>query len=232
MIPLTTCFTVWLLHVALSIPLFDLYPSVQRVRKTALSLARSLPHKNPDILVVDLAALLHDVLDKKYVSAAEAADPYGYFLPFFQSLVKDYALDLLSDGRAALIVKIVENVSWTTEKKLRESGKLEEWHVTCIELHCVQDADRLDAIGAFGGSQAFQNLWRTPAWMIYHRDHAMCSIQRGSEPVSLTNCVVTCLSLKVSDLCTPLRVVMIPPFNTFMINSSTYKIGSRRSPEK
>ncbi|KAF8554597.1 hypothetical protein OG21DRAFT_1462210 [Imleria badia] len=123
---------------------------VQRVRKTALSLARSLPHKNPDLLVVDLAALLHDVLDKKYVSAAEAVDPHAYFLPFFQSLAKNYSLDLISDGRAALIVKIMENVSWTTEKKLRESGKLGEWHTTCIELHCVQDADRLDAIGAFG----------------------------------------------------------------------------------
>ena len=137
------------------------YPSVQRVRKTALSLARSLPHKNPDLLVVDLAALLHDVLDKKYVSAAEAADPYAYFLPFFESLAEDYALDLISDGRGALIVKIMGNVSWTTEKRLRESGQLGEWHATCTELHCVQDADRLDAIGAFGGSRAFRNLEST-----------------------------------------------------------------------
>lgn len=126
-----------------------------------MSLARSLPHKNPDLLVVDLAALLHDVLDKKYVPAAEAADPYAYFLPFFQSLIKDCALDLISDGRAALIVRIVENVSWTTEKKLRESGKLEGWHTTCTELHCVQDADRLDAIGAFGGYNRLVNLETT-----------------------------------------------------------------------
>ncbi|KIJ66954.1 hypothetical protein HYDPIDRAFT_85179 [Hydnomerulius pinastri MD-312] len=123
---------------------------VERVRRTALSLARSLPNKTPDLLVIELAALLHDVLDKKYVPAAEAADPYAYFLPFFQSLARDHELDLISDGRARLVSKIIDNVSWTTEKKLRENGKLGEWHATCVELHCVQDADRLDAIGAFG----------------------------------------------------------------------------------
>jgi uncharacterized protein len=123
---------------------------VQRVRRTALSIARALSAQQPDLLVVELAALLHDVLDKKYVSEIEAADPYGYFLPFFQSLSSEHGLDLISDGRARQIVKIVENVSWTTEKELRSTGKIEEWHRVCVELHCVQDADRLDAIGAFG----------------------------------------------------------------------------------
>jgi uncharacterized protein len=120
------------------------------VRRTALSIARALSAQQPDLLVVELAALLHDVLDKKYVSEIEAADPYGYFLPFFQSLSSEHGLDLISDGRARQIVKIVENVSWTTEKELRSTGKIEEWHRVCVELHCVQDADRLDAIGAFG----------------------------------------------------------------------------------
>lgn len=107
--------------------------------------------KNPDYLVIELAALLHDVLDKKYVSEEQAADPYSFFLPFFQE--QDHRspeVKLVSSGKAHLISRIVENVSWTTEKKLRASGGWTEWHESCIELHCVQDADRLDAIGAFG----------------------------------------------------------------------------------
>ncbi|KAF8655061.1 hypothetical protein AX16_003262 [Volvariella volvacea WC 439] len=129
-------------------PSHDAY-HVYRVRKTALEIAQSLPSK-PDLLTIELAALLHDVLDKKYVTPEQAADPYGYFLPFFQTMARDHGVDLITDGRAQNIAKIVDNVSWTTEKKLRANGKWTEWHDSCLELHCVQDADRLDAIGAFG----------------------------------------------------------------------------------
>ncbi|KAG7089379.1 hypothetical protein E1B28_011069 [Marasmius oreades] len=129
-------------------PSHDAY-HVQRVRKTALTIANALPVK-PDLLVVELAALLHDVLDKKYVSPQQAADPYSFFLPLFSKAAKNSSLDLVRDGRAQLITQIVENVSWTTETKLRATGQWGTWHNECTELHCVQDADRLDAIGAFG----------------------------------------------------------------------------------
>ncbi|KAJ1308095.1 hypothetical protein OPQ81_002158 [Rhizoctonia solani] len=127
-------------------PSHDAY-HVNRVRRTALALAKSQTPQ-PDLLIVELAALLHDVLDKKYVSPEEAANPNEYFRPFFESVRAH--VDLLEDGRAHLIVRIIENVSWTTEKRLRAENKLEPWHESCVELHCVQDADRLDAIGAFG----------------------------------------------------------------------------------
>ncbi|SJL09839.1 uncharacterized protein ARMOST_13220 [Armillaria ostoyae] len=127
-------------------PSHDAY-HVQRVRKTALAIAHALPVL-PDLLVVELGALLHDVLDKKYVSAELAADPYSFFLPFFET--HKTSIDLISDGRARLITQVIDNVSWTTEKKRRQTGEWAQWHEECAELHCVQDADRLDAIGAFG----------------------------------------------------------------------------------
>jgi uncharacterized protein len=73
---------------------------VNRVRKTALTLARSQTPQ-PDLLVVELAALLHDVLDKKYASPAEAADPHAFFRPFFERVAPH--VDLLADGRARLV---------------------------------------------------------------------------------------------------------------------------------
>jgi uncharacterized protein len=127
---------------------------VERVRKTALSIAKdistSLSEIKIDLLVVELAAILHDILDKKYLKEA-VSDPDAYFQPFFDSVSQH--VNLSADGRAGLIVKIIENVSWTNEKKLRAiEGGWTEWHQSCIELHCVQDADRLDAIGGIGAS--------------------------------------------------------------------------------
>lgn len=127
------------------------YNTVQRVRNTAISLAKAVADKKPDLLVVELAALLHDVLDKKYMNSKlteTEREPLNFFRPFFENVASH--IDLVKSGQAALVGEIVNNVSWTTEKKLRQNGELTSWHENCVELHCVQDADRLDAIGAFG----------------------------------------------------------------------------------
>ncbi|KAH9031779.1 hypothetical protein EDB85DRAFT_1311506 [Lactarius pseudohatsudake] len=128
---------------------------VRRVRRTALRLARSVSDTGPapDLLTVELGALLHDVLDKKYVPPASYGhDARAFFEPFFRRVAEAEAgaLDLRADGRADAVVRIVENVSWSNEQRLRARGEWGPWHEACVELHCVQDADRLDAIGAFG----------------------------------------------------------------------------------
>ncbi|KAF8259180.1 hypothetical protein EI94DRAFT_1834546 [Lactarius quietus] len=84
----------------------------------------------PDLLAVELSALLHDVLNKKRAT--------------------DAGLELRADRSADAIVQIVENVSWSNELRLLASWRWGAWHEKCIKLHCVQDVDWLDAIGAFG----------------------------------------------------------------------------------
>ncbi|KAG6857407.1 hypothetical protein H0H87_004769 [Tephrocybe sp. NHM501043] len=129
------------------------------------------------------AAILHDVLDKKYVSAEQAADPYKFFLPFFESMATLHGIDLVKDGRGRLITQVIDNVSWSTEKKLKEKGLWTEWHDECIELHCVQDADRLDAIGAFGGTST-QSPTRNPIINYFgSRYTTMCRLHHHHKPV-------------------------------------------------
>lgn len=125
---------------------------VKRVRQTALAIAKTLSPP-PDMLVVEVAALMHDMADKKYVKLEEGKSLFEHFLPILEGIQAGdgtTAAALLGRDRVELVAKVVENVSWTTEKRLRETGALTPWHSSCKELHCVQDADRLDAIGAFG----------------------------------------------------------------------------------
>ncbi len=198
MMPSTVRTLLHLTHSPTQLPC--IWPLVQRVRRTALHIARSLSSsssspsssslpRKPDLLVIELSALLHDVLDKKYVSPALSSSPYSFFLPFFTSIRDEYGVDLIEDGRAREIARIVSNVSWSTEKRLREEGllgegELGEWYGRCVELWCVQDADRLDAIGAFGVSRFFTSK-HSCLLTVYHytRDYALCSIQLLRKPV-------------------------------------------------
>jgi len=66
--------------------------------------------------------------------------------PFFAS----EASSSLTSTQRDLILRIIPSVSWSTESKLRKAGEWTEWHDKCVELHAVQDADRLDAVGAVG----------------------------------------------------------------------------------
>ncbi|KAJ1665064.1 hypothetical protein IW140_003783 [Coemansia sp. RSA 1813] len=121
---------------------------VQRVVRQALALAKvESQNRLVDLLVVHLAALLHDVDDAKYVKQGEERFNCKKFLTGAG----------VDSERAELVCKIIDSVSFRKELLQTEqdrqglsSAEERQWRQECVELACVQDADRLDAIGAFG----------------------------------------------------------------------------------
>lgn len=110
---------------------------IQRVFKNTLLIAKD---EKVDVLVVSLGALLHDIADAKFNGGDETVGP-KMAMEFLTSLEVD---EKIVDH----VVKIIENISY---KSSLDSKKL----FTSKELQVVQDADRLDAIGAIGIARAF-----------------------------------------------------------------------------
>lgn len=109
---------------------------VQRVwNNTKLILAT----EEADALVCELTALLHDIADSKFHEGDEHIGPRiaGEFL---------HSIGLDSE-RVEQVQKIILNMSYRASL-----GNVE---VHSKELEVVQDADRLDAIGAIGIARAF-----------------------------------------------------------------------------
>ncbi|GHJ85709.1 hypothetical protein NliqN6_2111 [Naganishia liquefaciens] len=145
-------------HMSKYDPSHDWY-HVDRVRRTALKLAKSLQDDTearnegfvpPDMLLVELVALFHDMADAKY---AETSSLETVLAPFLTSSLTE---SMLSKEQMSLLLSIIPRISWSTEKKLRTAGTWDDLVADMqrnggwVELAVVQDADRLDAIGAFG----------------------------------------------------------------------------------
>jgi uncharacterized protein len=112
------------------------WPHIERVRKVALQLADA---EGADRYVVELAALLHDIADWKFHGGDEAAGPRAAREHLTKHRVAESVIDHVCEIIARLSFK----------------GAGVETAMPTLEGRCVQDADRLDAIGAIGIARAF-----------------------------------------------------------------------------
>jgi uncharacterized protein len=109
---------------------------IDRVYKTALKINSD---EKGDLLVVSLAALLHDIADSKFNNGDEEIGP---------RIAGEFLESIAVDARTILHVQqIIKNLSFKASL-----GKID---FSSKELDIVQDADRLDAIGAIGIARAF-----------------------------------------------------------------------------
>lgn len=119
------------------------YNHILRVLGLAKKIAASSPGTY-DPLVVTLAALLHDVGDKKYLEPGQDST----------LLVRDVLLGFgVNAELAAKVQTIVTTVSYSSE--IKDPAKVLAVIEQYPELAVVQDADRLDAIGAIGIGRTF-----------------------------------------------------------------------------
>ncbi|HSM63123.1 MAG TPA: HD domain-containing protein [Gillisia sp.] len=92
-----------------------------------------------DLLTVQLGALLHDIADSKFHNGDETLGPKGAraFLST-QNVTEEVIVH---------VINIIENISF------KGGNTKQSFHSK--ELEVVQDADRLDALGAIGIARAF-----------------------------------------------------------------------------
>ncbi|KLT64526.1 HD domain-containing protein [Pedobacter sp. BMA] len=109
---------------------------IERVLKTALNINKQ---ENGDELIVALAALLHDIADPKFNNGDETLGP---------RVAEEFMLSVNVDLEVIEHVKlIIQNMSF--------KNSFDNTGFSSKEMQIVQDADRLDAIGAIGIARAF-----------------------------------------------------------------------------
>jgi len=109
---------------------------IERVYKNALLIAEG---EDCDLTIVQLGALLHDIADSKFHDGDETVGPR-----VARQFLEQQNVD---EATIAHVINIIDNISFkggNFEKKFKS-----------IELDIVQDADRLDALGAIGIARAF-----------------------------------------------------------------------------
>lgn len=111
---------------------------VVRVRNTARTLQAA---EGGSAFIIDLALLLHDVGDRKVIK--EENDDYTIAKNFLGSLA-------INTAAISEIMHIIQHMSFSSSL-----GSPDTSGERSIEFQIVQDADRLDALGAIGIARAF-----------------------------------------------------------------------------
>ncbi|WP_316754694.1 HD domain-containing protein [Pedobacter aquatilis] len=109
---------------------------IERVYKTAININEV---EKGNTLVVALAALLHDIADPKFNNGDEELGP---------SIAEDFLKSIaVAEDIISHVKLIIQNMSF--------KNSFDGVGFTSMEMQIVQDADRLDAIGAIGIARAF-----------------------------------------------------------------------------
>ncbi|MDD7887187.1 HD domain-containing protein [Flavivirga sp. 57AJ16] len=109
---------------------------IERVYKNAQLISKS---EHVDTFTVALGALLHDIADSKFHNGDETVGP---------KIARKFLFKLNVDSTVIEhVISIIENISFKGGKEVQKFRS--------PELDVVQDADRLDAIGAIGIARCF-----------------------------------------------------------------------------
>jgi len=107
---------------------------IERVRNKALEIGEE---EGADLFIVELGALLHDIADWKFHDVTEGPKVTREWLESLE----------VEEKYIAEVCHIVDNVSY--------KGANVECGMKTLEGYVVQDADRLDSIGAIGIERTF-----------------------------------------------------------------------------
>jgi len=109
---------------------------IERVLKNAENIAKG---EDCNLEIVQLGALLHDIADSKFHNGDETVGP-----KVAREFLESQSVD---QETIQHVIDIIDNISY-------KGGNFEK-KFTSKELDIVQDADRLDALGAIGIARAF-----------------------------------------------------------------------------
>lgn len=116
---------------------------ILRVYKNSKLIAKN---ENVDLFIVELGALLHDIADSKFHGGDETIGP-KVARKFLES-------QHVENSIITHIEKIISNISFKSSLKDTQDRELKQ-KFSSPELDVIQDADRLDAIGAIGIARCF-----------------------------------------------------------------------------